>query len=160
MPPSPGLGEPGCHLTSTPKRRCEMQLLLDELDQLELSYLQDPSCPEQSPMVAGDPRTSGAVSLISSSQRTKPSLAALPRHPVTRRSLRGVTMETGPGPGHLWEARPYSPSQRPASNVSSLSPRLLCQGLTRAGQRCRKRAVPGQVFCQFHGCRQMLSPQT
>ncbi|KYO49126.1 hypothetical protein Y1Q_0015771 [Alligator mississippiensis] len=48
--------------------------------------------------------------------------------------------------------RCYSPNQTLASDMSTslLSPRSLCQGVTRAGQPCRKKAVLGQNFCHVH----------
>lgn len=38
----------------------------------------------------------------------------------------------------------------PCRSTSLLSPRSLCQGVTRAGQPCRKKAVLGQNFCHVH----------
>ncbi|XP_009880575.1 PREDICTED: protein brambleberry-like [Charadrius vociferus] len=62
----------------------------------------------------------------------------------------GVMQEPPMGAGKRWEPKPCSPSQSLASDTSSLSPRLLCQGLTRARRRCRKKAIPGQDFCHVH----------
>ncbi|KAM9200301.1 protein brambleberry-like [Mergus octosetaceus] len=141
--------EPRCHLTSTPERDCKMGLLQEELARMEMSCLQEPSCLEQPPVMAGDPHTAGRTSLVPSKKGL--SLVPLPGHPIPRRSPYGVMLEPGFGAGQRWEPKPYSPSQSLASsNASSLSPRTPCQGLTRAGQRCRKRAVPGQDFCHVH----------
>ncbi|XP_009472334.1 PREDICTED: protein brambleberry-like [Nipponia nippon] len=88
--------EPRHWLTSTPERECEMELLQEELDRMEMSCLQEASYLEQPPAMAGD----------------LPGLA--------------------PTPGG-WRTK-----------LSS------CRGLTRAGQRCRKKAIPGQDFCHVH----------
>ncbi|XP_066846922.1 protein brambleberry-like [Anser cygnoides] len=142
--------EPRHHLTSTPERGCKMGLLREELDGMELSCLQEPSCLEQPPVTVGDPHA-GRTSLAPGSWRTKRSLAAPPAHPVPRRSSCGVMLEPGLRAGQRWEPKPYSPCRSLASsNASSLSPRSPCQALTRAGQRCRKRAARGQDFCHLH----------
>nr|XP_047906336.1 protein brambleberry-like isoform X2 [Anser cygnoides] len=142
--------EPRRHLTSTPERGCKMGLLREELDGMELSCLQEPSCLEQPPVTVGDPHA-GRTSLAPGSWRTKRSLAAPPAHPVPRRSSCAVMLEPGLGAGQRWEPKPHSPCRSLASsNASSLSPRSPCQALTRAGQRCRKRAARGQDFCHLH----------
>ncbi|XP_035422263.1 protein brambleberry-like [Cygnus atratus] len=143
--------EPRHHLTSTPERGCKMGLLQEELDRMEMSCLQEPSCLEQPPVTVGDPHAAGRTSLAPGGWRTKLSLAASPGHPVPRRTSCGVMLEPSHGAGQRWEPKPYSRCQSLASsNASSLSPRSPCRGLTRAGQRCRKRAVPGQDFCHLH----------
>ncbi|KAM9235916.1 protein brambleberry-like [Leptosomus discolor] len=160
-------------LTSTPDRECEVELLQEELDKMEISSLREcpqamlghvhhpkvspsntwgrqrwecvttrvlaePSCLEQPTAMAGDvPGLAGWVSPIPSGWRTKLSSC-------------GVMLEPAMGGGKHWEPKPYSPSQSLASDTSLLSPRSLCQGLTRAGQRCRKKAIPGQDFCHIH----------
>ncbi|KAF4802817.1 hypothetical protein TURU_021670 [Turdus rufiventris] len=48
-------------------------------------------------------------------------------------------------PGHVSP----NPSGR-KTTLSSCGVRSLCQSLTRAGQRCRKKAIPGQEFCHIH----------
>ncbi|KAM6278355.1 protein brambleberry-like [Spheniscus humboldti] len=61
-----------------------------------------------------------------------------------------VMPELALGTRKHWEPKSYSPSQPLASVVPLLSLRSPCQGLTRAGQRCRKKAIPGQDFCHVH----------
>ncbi|XP_074434115.1 protein brambleberry-like isoform X1 [Larus michahellis] len=130
--------EPRHQLTSTPERECKMELLQEEMDRLEMSCLQEPSCLEQPPVMAGDtPRLAGRMSSIPGGWRTKLSSC-------------GAMLEPAMGTGKHWEPKPCTPSQSLASDMSSLSPRLPCQGLTRAGQRCRKKAILGQDFCHVH----------
>ncbi|KAM7072196.1 uncharacterized protein M8220_013168 isoform 2-T3 [Acridotheres tristis] len=66
--------EPRYRLTSTPERECDMELLQEELDRMEMSCLQEPSYLEQPQEVAGDiPGFTGHVSPDPGSQRTTPS---------------------------------------------------------------------------------------
>lgn len=46
-------------------------------------------------------------------------------------------------------SRSASPSPSVISN-SSISGRVLCNGITRAGKACKKRAMPGQEYCRLH----------
>ncbi|XP_030827523.1 uncharacterized protein LOC115917540 [Camarhynchus parvulus] len=121
-------------LTSTPERECDMELLQEELDRMEMSCLQnerrlqEPSHLEQPQEVARDiPKFTRQVSPDPDAQRTTPSLC-------------GVTPELVMDAGKLLEPKPC----RPRANMSP------CQGLTRAGQRCRKKAIPGLEFCHIH----------
>ncbi|XP_064562860.1 uncharacterized protein LOC135444714 isoform X1 [Zonotrichia leucophrys gambelii] len=121
-------------LTSTPERECDMELLQEELDRMEMSCLQnerrpkEPSHPEQPQEVARDiPKFTGQVSPDPDGQRTTPSSC-------------GVTPEPVMDAGKLLEPKACSPR-------ANTSP---CQGLTRAGQRCRKKAIPGLEFCHIH----------
>ncbi|XP_075351511.1 protein brambleberry-like isoform X5 [Mycteria americana] len=121
-----------------PRRECKMELLQEELDRMETSCLQESLCLEQPSAMAGDlPGLAGRVSPIPGGWRTKLS---------SRRAMPELAL----GAGKRWEPKPYNPSQSLASDVSLLSPRSPCQGLTRAGQRCRKKAIPGQDFCHVH----------
>ncbi|XP_033368380.1 uncharacterized protein LOC107216208 isoform X1 [Parus major] len=120
--------EPRYRLTSTPERECDIELLQEELDRMEMSCLQEPSYLEQRQEVTRDiPRFTGRVSPNPGGQRTTPSSC-------------GVTPEPVVDAGKLWKPKPCSPR-------ANMSP---CQGLTRAGQRCRKKAIPGQEFCHIH----------
>ncbi|KAL6108389.1 uncharacterized protein ACO6RY_18922 [Pungitius sinensis] len=47
------------------------------------------------------------------------------------------------------DSRSASPTPSLVSN-SSLSARQLCNGVTKTGKACKKRAVPGQEYCRFH----------
>ncbi|KAM9644163.1 protein brambleberry-like [Morphnus guianensis] len=130
--------DPHHRLTSTPDREHEMELLQEELEGMEMSCLEEPSCLEQPPGMAGDtPCLAGWMSPIHGAWRTKLSSC-------------GVMLEPALGTGKRWEPKPCNPSQSLASNLSLLSPRSPCQGLTKAGQRCRKKAIPGQDFCHVH----------
>ncbi|XP_074942083.1 protein brambleberry-like isoform X3 [Phalacrocorax aristotelis] len=127
--------QPHHRLTSTPDREHKMELLQEELNRMEMSCLQEPSCLEQPPAMAGDlPGLAGRVSPIPGGWRTK-------------LSSRGVMPELALGTGKRWEPKPSNPSPSPASNMFLLSP---CQGLTRARQWCQKKAIPGQDFCHVH----------
>ncbi|XP_032937277.1 uncharacterized protein LOC117007914 [Catharus ustulatus] len=117
--------EPRYRLTSTPERESNMDLLQEELDKMEMSCLQEPSYLEQPQEVARN--IPGHVSPDPSGQKTTLSSC-------------GVTPEPVMDAGKLWEPKPCSPR----ANMS------LCQSLTRAGQRCRKKAIPGQEFCHIH----------
>ncbi|XP_069709251.1 protein brambleberry-like [Phaenicophaeus curvirostris] len=123
--------KPRTWLTSTPEREHELELLQVELDKMEMSYLQEPSCLKQPPAVAGDvPSLAGRVSSICGGWRTKLRCGEM------------LDMTTGSE-----KPKPYSPSRSLTSDVSL---RSRCQGLTRAGQPCRKKANPGQDFCYVH----------
>ncbi|KAK2834981.1 hypothetical protein Q5P01_015465 [Channa striata] len=52
-------------------------------------------------------------------------------------------------PGFANNLRSVSPSPSLVSN-SSLSGRQLCNGITKTGKACKKRAVPGQEYCRVH----------
>ncbi|XP_026698208.1 protein brambleberry-like [Athene cunicularia] len=131
--------EEPCHrFTSTPDRECKMELLREELDRMEMSCLREPSCTKQPPAVAGDlPGLAEWVSPLPGGWRTKLSSCE-------------ALLEPDTGTGKHWEPKRGSPRQSLASGTSLLSPRSLCQGVTRAGQRCRKKAAPGQDFCHIH----------
>ncbi|XP_069477868.1 protein brambleberry-like [Ambystoma mexicanum] len=56
----------------------------------------------------------------------------------------------------LSESKAYNSNLSLTSNLSiSMSPRQLCQSTTKAGQPCRKKAVPGQMFCHVHASGQV-----
>ncbi|KAM6446051.1 protein brambleberry-like [Rhynochetos jubatus] len=116
-------GEPHHRLTSTPERDCKMKLLQEELDRMEISALK------------------GHKGHLLRGQQGWRVLCLNPYFPNQ------AMLEPAMGTGKHWEPKPCSPSQSLASNMSLLSP---CQGLTRAGQRCRKKATPGQDFCHVH----------
>uniref|UniRef100_A0A8C3QZC1 Uncharacterized protein n=1 Tax=Cyanoderma ruficeps TaxID=181631 RepID=A0A8C3QZC1_9PASS len=120
--------KPRYRLTSTPERECDMELLQKELDRMEISCLQEPSHLEQPQEVAKDiPGFAGRVSPNPGGQRTTPSSCGVTSEPIT-------------DAGKLWEPKPCSPRANTCP----------CQGLTRTGQRCRKKAIPGQEFCHIH----------
>ncbi|KAL9869896.1 protein brambleberry-like isoform 2-T2 [Geothlypis trichas] len=115
-------------------RECDMELLQEELDKMEMSCLQnerrpqEPSHLEQPQEAAGDiPKFTGQVLPDLDAQRTTPGSC-------------GVTPEPVMDAGKLREPKPC----RPRANRSP------CQALTTAGQRCRKKAIPGLEFCNIH----------
>ncbi|KAM6102870.1 uncharacterized protein LJ206_010436 [Theristicus caerulescens] len=90
--------EPRHRLTSTPERECEMELLQEELDRMEMSCLQEASYLEQPPAMAGDlPGLAGQVSPTPGGWRTKLSSC-------------GAMPELALGTGKHWEPKPYNPA--------------------------------------------------
>ncbi|XP_065442459.1 protein brambleberry-like isoform X3 [Chrysemys picta bellii] len=163
--------DPRCHITSTPDRECEIGLLREELNKLEeMSYLQDDSCLGRAPPLMGNPFRDGGVPLPPTGWKAQQRSAALPAPSVPIGNLRRVTLSRtsrhevlerqatlerrhlGPAFEPFSDFRSCSLDQSMASDMStsSMSPRRLCQGITKAGQPCRKKAVPGQEFCHVH----------
>ncbi|KAM6375935.1 uncharacterized protein FN964_001855 [Alca torda] len=161
--------EPRHQLTSTPERECKMELLQEELDRLEMSCLQEGLVPQslwghdtQGGLLGGRDVLQGWMAKapilydqhVPTGHRTCP--AGQEGHQGWRMPCLNpffpnqAMLEPAMGTGKHWEPRPCIPSQSLASDMSSLSPRLPCQGLTRAGQRCRKKAILGQDFCHIH----------
>ncbi|XP_041892474.1 uncharacterized protein LOC121668626 [Corvus kubaryi] len=123
-------GKDRTHLDGFPTAsgECDMELLQEELDKMEMSCVREPSFLEQPQEVAGNiPGFAGRVSPVPGGRRTTLSSC-------------GVTTELVMDVGKRSEPKPCSPR-------ANMSP---CQGLTRAGQRCRKKAIPGQEFCHIH----------
>ncbi|XP_017695420.1 PREDICTED: uncharacterized protein LOC108510262 isoform X2 [Lepidothrix coronata] len=117
-------------LTSTPERECDLELLQEELDRMEMSCVREPSYPEQPQDIPG---SVGRVSPFSGGRRTT-------------RSSRGATPEPVMDTRKHQEPNPCIPR----ATTSLLSPRSPCRALTRAGQRCRKKAIPGKDLCHIH----------
>ncbi|XP_064495155.1 protein brambleberry-like isoform X3 [Pseudopipra pipra] len=117
-------------LTSTPERECDLELLQEELDRMEMSCVREPSYPEQPQDIPG---SVGWVSPVPGGRRTTWSSRGATPEPVTDARKRR-------------EPNPCIPR----ATTSLLSPRSLCQALTRAGQRCRKKAIPGKDLCHIH----------
>ncbi|XP_041696159.2 protein brambleberry isoform X2 [Coregonus clupeaformis] len=74
--------------------------------------------------------------------KCRPSLSAAVLEGLPQRNLGGM-MDA------LSKSQSASPNQSLASN-SSVSGRQLCNGTTRMGQQCKKRAVLGQEYCHVH----------
>ncbi|XP_028300899.1 protein brambleberry isoform X2 [Gouania willdenowi] len=94
---------------------------------------------------------SGSGSLMISDPRFKPSLAvaASMMDDIPLRNL-GTLMDGLNDTRHLLtDSRSASPTPSTVSN-SSLSARHLCNGTTKTGKACKKRAVLGQEFCRVH----------
>ncbi|XP_051627941.1 protein brambleberry-like [Manacus candei] len=123
-------------LTSTPERECDLELLQEEMDRMEMSCVQGdhavgaPLYPEQPQDIPG---SVGWVSPVPGGRRTM-------------RSSRGAMLEPVTDTGKRREPNPCIPR----ATTSLLSPRCPCRALTRAGQRCRKKAVPGKDLCHIH----------
>ncbi|XP_074841686.1 protein brambleberry-like isoform X2 [Carettochelys insculpta] len=162
-------------IASTPDREGEIGLLREELNKLEeLSSLQDNSC-LGSASLTREPFQDGAGPLPPAGWKAQQGSAAPPAPSVPVRSLcrvslsrttrhkvleRRATLERrhlGPLFEPFSDFRSFNPDQSLVSDMSSssLSPRLLCQGTTKAGQPCRKKAVPGQEFCHVHAAGQV-----
>ncbi|XP_044309167.1 protein brambleberry-like [Varanus komodoensis] len=162
-----------CRITSTPEREGNAGLVKEELE--ELSYLSDAGkvgreSPEEEeeekatflPSLAREgtalfstgwqpPQGQGSHATLlhrlrlarSARHEASERLAALqrfPQHPL------GPSFHPFPG------LKDSSPNESLVSDVSSCSasPRPLCQGVTRTGQPCRKKAAAGHGYCHVH----------
>ncbi|XP_026543505.1 protein brambleberry-like [Notechis scutatus] len=149
-----------CRVTSTPDREDEVGLL-DELEKLEeVSYLSDGF-----PLKKDDLPKDGHLltSTQGSGQETRaPGLSspgsALRRLNLSRGNKPEATLEKLSRP-HLGSV--FSSFTNPQvslvndsllSDVSSCSasPRPFCQGVTRSGHPCRKKALTDHLFCHLH----------
>ncbi|XP_048338254.1 protein brambleberry-like [Sphaerodactylus townsendi] len=69
-----------------------------------------------------------------------------------------ATLERAPGQHLSLDCSSFASSRAGAPNESlmsdisscSASPRMPCQGVTKTGQPCRKKAALGHVFCRVH----------
>ncbi|XP_075776094.1 protein brambleberry-like [Pelodiscus sinensis] len=164
-------GERRCRITSTPDREGDIGLLREELSALEeLSCLQDATCLGRESPLSGDPfgdegagwkpqqRPSARLDSPGPVRDLRRiSLSRTTRHEVLERRATLERRRLGPACEPLASLRYSSPDRSLASDMStsSMSPRLRCQGTTRAGQLCRKKAVPGQEFCHVHAAGQV-----
>uniref|UniRef100_A0ABM5GDJ1 Protein brambleberry-like isoform X1 n=1 Tax=Pogona vitticeps TaxID=103695 RepID=A0ABM5GDJ1_9SAUR len=156
-----------CRVTSTPEREGDVGLLKEELDSLEeVSYLSEGSrlgkeAPEKGADLSPFPRERVTESTVLFSADWKPregpsvhqmslrriSLARSTRHET---SLERFHHHRGLRP--FPDSRTSSPNESMASDMStgSASGRPFCQAVTRTGQPCRKKALPGHAFCHVH----------
>ncbi|XP_072295303.1 protein brambleberry [Eucyclogobius newberryi] len=79
----------------------------------------------------------------------KPVLSAALIDDIPLRSFGGVFDAANDSQDLVNDSRSASPTPSLISN-SSLSGRLLCNGITKTGKACKKRAVPGQEYCRVH----------
>ncbi|XP_035509260.1 protein brambleberry [Morone saxatilis] len=68
---------------------------------------------------------------------------------IPPRNLGGVFDAVNDSRDLVNDSRSASPTPSLVSN-SSLSGRQLCNGITKTGKACKKRAVPGQEYCRVH----------
>ncbi|KAM8744670.1 protein brambleberry [Acanthopagrus schlegelii] len=68
---------------------------------------------------------------------------------IPPRNLGGVFDAVNESRDLVSDSRSASPTPSLYSN-SSLSGRQLCNGITKTGKACKKRAVPGQEYCRVH----------
>ncbi|GLD49422.1 protein brambleberry-like isoform X1 [Lates japonicus] len=68
---------------------------------------------------------------------------------IPLRNLGGVFDAANDSRDFVNDSRSASPTPSLVSN-SSLSGRQLCNGITKTGKACKKRAVPGQEYCRVH----------
>ncbi|KAK3526641.1 hypothetical protein QTP70_030850 [Hemibagrus guttatus] len=87
-------------------------------------------------------RLSGTLSHSTPRLKMRHNLGESVLESITQRNLGGIL-------DIISQSQSSSPSQSVASN-SSFSGRPLCIGITRLGQRCKKRARAGQDFCRIH----------
>ncbi|XP_053101637.1 protein brambleberry-like isoform X2 [Hemicordylus capensis] len=157
-------------LTSTPDREeGDVGLLKEELEKLEeMSYVSDgPQLEQEYSVKAEDvlPDQGAVLEASRGSLSWKPQQSR-PLHSMSLRRVslscstrhKQATLERwshhhlGPAFSPFPSSRDCSPNESRISDVSdsSASPRQLCQGVTRTGQQCRKKAVPGHMFCRIH----------
>ncbi|TKS74958.1 Protein brambleberry [Collichthys lucidus] len=79
----------------------------------------------------------------------QPLLSAALVDDIPLRNLGGVFDAANDSRDFVNDSRSASPTPSLVSN-SSLSGRQLCNGITKTGKACKKRAVPGQEYCRFH----------
>ncbi|XP_059196682.1 protein brambleberry [Centropristis striata] len=79
----------------------------------------------------------------------RPVLSAALIDDIPPRNLGGVFDAVNDSRDFANDSRSASPTPSVYSN-SSLSGRLLCNGITKTGKACKKRAVLGQEFCRVH----------
>ncbi|XP_019403637.1 PREDICTED: protein brambleberry-like [Crocodylus porosus] len=142
-----------CDLASSPGREWETSLLEEELHQLEdTSYLPDGPYLEPDSLRPSPSSTAPGPGLGRAMSLRRVSLARSAWHEVLERRATPDKHCPGPGLSPASLLRCYSPNRPLASDASTslLSPRSLCQGVTKARQPCRKKAVPGQDFCHVH----------
>ncbi|XP_064495090.1 protein brambleberry-like isoform X2 [Pseudopipra pipra] len=175
-------------LTSTPERECDLELLQEELDRMEMSCVRgdhavgdvgiqdtDPTpwhVPPSSVIPERPQALPGHVAPFqvspTSAWSTGRCLHVLPEpsYPEQPQDIPGSVGWVSPVPGGrrtTWSSRGATPEPVtdarkrrepnpciPRATTSLLSPRSLCQALTRAGQRCRKKAIPGKDLCHIH----------
>ncbi|XP_032428844.1 protein brambleberry isoform X1 [Xiphophorus hellerii] len=68
---------------------------------------------------------------------------------IPQKILRGVFDAANESHDFGRDSRSASPTLSIITN-SSLSGRFLCNGITKAGKACKKKAVPGQEYCHVH----------
>ncbi|KAG8003396.1 Protein brambleberry [Nibea albiflora] len=79
----------------------------------------------------------------------QPVLSAALVDDIPLRNLGGVFDAVNDSRDFVNDSRSASPTPSLVSN-SSLSGRQLCNGITKTGKACKKRAVPGQEYCRVH----------
>ncbi|XP_070798046.1 protein brambleberry-like [Pituophis catenifer annectens] len=151
-------------VTSTPDREDEVGLL-DELEKLEeVSYLSDGFPLKNDPLPKEGDLLTSTQGRDQESRAPGPSFPdlALRRPNLSRSNKSEATLEKLSRP-HLGSA--FNSFANPQgsllndsllSDVSSCSssPRPFCQGVTRTGQPCRKKALSDHLFCHVHAARQ------
>ncbi|XP_053706130.1 protein brambleberry [Synchiropus splendidus] len=83
-------------------------------------------------------------SLAYSTPRSRPAVEQIPVG-----NLGGVFTAAKDSPDFIYDSRSSSPTPSLVSN-SSLTGRQLCNGVTKTGKACKKRAVLGKEFCCVH----------
>ncbi|XP_033011833.1 protein brambleberry-like [Lacerta agilis] len=156
-------GSSRCRLTSTPDSEGEVGLLQSELEKLEdVSYATgDSHLVRDSPVKSGSTFPEEGTFYPAAGWKPQRGYSLHPmslrRQSLTRFSRHEAALEKFPQ-HHLDSAfdfpisRTSSPNGSVVSDVSncSLTPRPPCQGVTRTGHHCRKKAIPGHVFCHVH----------
>ncbi|XP_042320422.1 protein brambleberry-like [Sceloporus undulatus] len=158
-----------CHVTSTPEREADVSFLKEELEKLEeASYMSDGAHMEKESLEKGadfvpSPQRRGQESTMLFSAAWKPPQGP-PSHGTNLRRLslarstrqEQISLERFQqlgSPFHLFpNSRSSSPNESMVSDMSTCSASLRprCQGVTRTGQPCRKKAISGHSYCHIH----------
>ncbi|KAJ7338213.1 hypothetical protein JRQ81_010907 [Phrynocephalus forsythii] len=157
-----------CRVTSTPEREGEVDLLKEERDSLgEVSYMPEGSqLAKEAPKKEDDLSPSSQGRMMESNMLFSPGWKPQEGHAVHKMSLRRISLTRStkpevPGrerfPGHRGfspfpDSRASTPNESMVSDMStcSASARPPCQAVTRTGQPCRKKALPGHAYCHVH----------
>ncbi|XP_060099152.1 protein brambleberry-like [Heteronotia binoei] len=151
-------------ITSTPDRDCDVDLLKEELEKLdEMSCLSGPDHLGRESSALREDFLPDKGSVLQSTGWTFPQGPSYPakslrRISLTRSTRHEATMERFSQHHLNLDASPFAASKARVPNESvisdisncSTSPRSLCQGVTKTGQQCRKKALLGHVFCRVH----------
>ncbi|KAL8181539.1 UNVERIFIED_CONTAM: hypothetical protein K2H54_005578 [Gekko kuhli] len=157
-------GTSSSRVTSTPDRDHDVDLLSEVLEKLdEMSNLSGQDHAGRDSSVPGEdtlPDRGSALQSAGWNSQQGHSLHAmsLRRTSLIRSTRHEASVERFPQHHPNSDFSPFASSRACVPNESlisdisncSMSPRTLCQGTTKTGQQCRKKALLGHVFCRVH----------
>lgn len=145
-PEKPQLSSPPGPPSSTPERKCDDKFFENELHNQD-GFLSGEPCLS---FVSPSCRKTLGDSFHSSTPRAlvKPVLSTALIDDIPLRNLDAFEATNDSHDfGNDSRSVSYAPS---VISNSSISGRLLCNGITKTGKTCKKRAVPGQEYCRVH----------